>query len=88
MISPGVQSGTSARRFAELVSAIKEQQVGCAIVEPDTGRALMMRLCQAPGCHVEALDPLARDAHHGSYTAFIARIGEGFARCLGSAGQR
>lgn len=82
VINPGAGSGASARRFAGLAEAMKQQQIHCAIAEPEAGRALMARLCRAPGCHIEALDPLARDRAYRSYTQFLAQVGEGFARCL------
>ncbi|MDF1821206.1 MAG: zinc ABC transporter substrate-binding protein [Alcanivoracaceae bacterium] len=88
IISPGASSGASARRFARLAETMAAQQVHCAIAEPEAGRALMERLCRAPDCHIEALDPLARDGHYRSYTQFLARLGEGFARCLDSSRPR
>jgi len=82
-VSGSLQGSTSSRHFAELVTRIREQSVGCVVREPEAQKALLARLC--PGCNTADLDPLARDRRYDSIEAFLDHLAAGFARCLSAA---
>lgn len=82
VISESLQSGTSSRRFAELVAQMRSEQVQCAIAEPEAHRTLMARLCQGD-CRLVDADPLGRDLAGTGYVEFVGALAARFAGCLG-----
>lgn len=81
VISEGLQSDTSSRRFTDLAQVMEEKEVRCAIAEPEARLALMQRLC-GDACRVQPLDPLGRDADKRTYTGFLLHLGDSFGQCL------
>lgn len=82
--STGGEIGT--QHFLSLSKQISQQQVHCAIVEPEARRAIMQMLCQAPNCQRLPLDPLARplanQAAPSSYISWWQTLVNGFEQCL------
>lgn len=81
VISESLQSDTSSRHFATLVTEMEARRVRCAIAEPEARLALMRRLCRGD-CRLEPLDPLGRAGETAGYTGFLRHLGERFAACL------
>lgn len=85
VVSQQLDAGPGSRRFVELAGALREQQVRCAIREPEARVGMLKRLC--PDCFVQPLDPLGRDAPELDYLPWLDSLVEGFAQCLQAASQ-
>lgn len=82
-VSSGLQSGTSARRFAELMGEMTSKSVACVMAEPEARRALLVRLCRHDDCRIVEADPLGRDVQGARYTDFLSHLTQQFAQCFG-----
>ncbi|WP_421711592.1 metal ABC transporter solute-binding protein, Zn/Mn family [Alcanivorax sp.] len=80
VVSKQLDAGPGSRRFVALAGEIREQQVRCAILEPEARAAMVSRLC--PDCRVQPLDPLGRDYPELDYLSWRDRLVEGFRACL------
>lgn len=80
VVSQQLDAGPGSRRFVELAGEIRDQQVHCAIREPEARAALITRLC--PDCQIHPLDPLGRDYPELDYLTWRDRLVEGFKACL------
>ncbi len=80
VVSKQLDAGPGSRRFVALAGEIREQQVRCAILEPEARAAMVSRLC--PDCRVQPLDPLGRDYPELDYLSWRDRLVEGFKACL------
>ena len=80
VVSQQLDAGPGSRRFVELAREIRDQQVHCAIREPEARAALIARLC--PDCQIHPLDPLGRDYPELDYLTWRDRLVEGFKACL------
>lgn len=80
VVSQQLDAGPGSRRFVELAREIRDQQVRCAIREPEARAALITRLC--PDCQIHPLDPLGRDYPELDYLTWRDRLVEGFKACL------
>lgn len=81
-VSSGLQGGTSARRFAELIQQMKSNSVRCVLAEPEARRALLVRLCQPSDCRIIEADPLGRDLVEARYTDLLVHLTRKFEQCL------
>lgn len=81
-VSSGLQGGTSARRFAELIQQMKSNSVRCVLAEPEARRALLVRLCQPNDCRIVDADPLGRDLAEARYTDLLVHLTRKFEQCL------
>lgn len=81
-VSSGLQGGTSARRFAELMEHMNSKSVQCVLAEPEARRALLARLCQSQECKIIEVDPLGRDLTGAQYTGLLLHLTGQFERCL------
>ncbi|WP_414432779.1 metal ABC transporter solute-binding protein, Zn/Mn family [Alcanivorax sp. IL2] len=84
VVSRQLDAGPGSRRFVQLASQIRDQQVRCAIREPEARATLITRLC--PDCQIQLLDPLGRDYPELDYLTWRDRLVEGFKACLQKAG--
>ena len=66
--------------IAQQLRQVGQQQVRCAILEPEARAAMVSRLC--PDCRVQPLDPLGRDYPELDYLSWRDRLVEGFKACL------
>lgn len=73
---------TGSQHFLQLAQAMRQQQVRCALLEPEARKAMMEKLCQAPTCQLRALDPLGRDAPAGSYSQWWSGLVSAVGQCL------
>lgn len=80
VVSQQLDAGPGSRRFVELAGEIRDQQVHCAIREPEARAALITRLC--PDCQIHPLDPLGRDYPELDYLTWRDRLVQGFKACL------
>tara|TARA_B100000676_G_scaffold31297_1_gene29541 strand:+ start:2219 stop:3088 length:870 start_codon:yes stop_codon:yes gene_type:complete len=80
VVSQQLDAGPGSRRFVELAGEIRDQQVRCAIREPEARAALIARLCSE--CQIHPLDPLGRDYPELDYLTWRDRLVEGFKACL------
>ncbi|MCG8393561.1 MAG: zinc ABC transporter substrate-binding protein [Pseudomonadales bacterium] len=85
VVTEQLDAGPGSRRFVSLAEAIREQQVRCAIQEPEARANLLKRLC--PDCYVQPLDPLGRDYPELDYLPWLTGLAEGLRQCLKAASQ-
>ena len=83
MVSEQLGAGPGSRRFVTLAGQVRDQQVRCAVQEPEARAALLKRLC--PDCYVQPLDPLGRDSLQQKYLPWLSELSSGFAQCLQAA---
>ena len=86
IVSEQLGAGPSSRRFVALAQQLENEQVRCAILEPEAQSDLVARLC--PDCRRVALDPLGRDVpargQGVDYSHWLSdRVAAAFATCLG-----
>lgn len=77
---PGANTGS--RHFLRLAQQMAQQQVHCALLEPEARVALIDKLCQAPGCQMLPLDPLGRDSKAATYSQWWRGLVQQFRQCL------
>ena len=85
IVSEQLGAGPSSRRFVALAQQLENEQVRCAILEPEAQSDLVARLC--PDCRRVALDPLGRDVpargQGDDYSHWLSdRVAAAFATCL------
>ena len=85
IVSEQLGAGPSSRRFVALAQQLENEQVRCAILEPEAQSDLVARLC--PDCRRVALDPLGRDVpargQGDDYSHWLSeRVAATFATCL------
>ncbi len=85
IVSEQLGAGPSSRRFVALAQQLENEQVRCAILEPEAQSGLVARLC--PDCRRVALDPLGRDVpargQGDDYSHWLSdRVAAAFATCL------
>ncbi|WP_290537064.1 MULTISPECIES: metal ABC transporter substrate-binding protein [Alcanivorax] len=80
VVSQQLDAGPGSRRFVALAGEIRDQQVRCAILEPEARAAMVSRLC--PDCQIHPLDPLGRDHPELDYLTWRDHLVEGFKACL------
>ena len=85
VVSEQLDAGPGSRRFVTLAGQVRDQQVRCAVQEPEARVGLLKRLC--PDCYVQPLDPLGRDSSQQEYLPWLAELSAGFAQCLRAADQ-
>ena len=85
VVSEQLDAGPGSRRFVTLAGQVRDQQVRCALQEPEARAGLLKRLC--PDCYVQPQDPLGRDSSQQEYLPWLAELSAGFAQCLRAADQ-
>lgn len=85
VVSEQLDAGPGSRRFVTLAEQARDQQVRCAMQEPEARAHLLKRLC--PDCYVQPLDPLGRDSQQQQYLPWLAELSAGFVQCLRAAQQ-
>jgi zinc transport system substrate-binding protein len=85
IVSEQLGAGPSSRRFVALAQQLENEQVRCAILEPEAQSDLVARLCR--DCRRVALDPLGRDVpargQGDDYSHWLSdRVAAAFATCL------
>lgn len=85
IVSEQLGAGPSSRRFVALAQQLENEQVRCAILEPEAQSDLVARLCL--DCRRVALDPLGRDVpargQGDDYSHWLSdRVAAAFATCL------
>jgi len=83
VVSEQLGTGPGSRRFVTLAGQVRDQQVRCAVQEPEARAGLLKRLC--PDCFVQPLDPLGRDSLQQEYLPWLSELSGGFAQCLQAA---
>lgn len=85
VVSEQLDAGPGSRRFVSLAEQVRDQQVRCAVQEPEARAGLLKHLC--PDCYVQPLDPLGRDSQQQEYLPWLSELSAGFAQCLRAASQ-
>lgn len=81
IVSASLEGEASSRHAVQLRKTMQQQNIRCAMAEPEARKALLERLCTGD-CQLHQVDPLGRNATTQWYTDFLLAIGGQFQACL------